>query len=110
MGSFGVASSLMAELRDICKGLLLTWAKGFQKILLKFDSTTAIHLLNHRINEWHLLAPLVEDWRLLLERAWWIIPRHVLRDGNQVVDRLANLSGTLLSQELLILESPPSTA
>ncbi|KAK9124031.1 hypothetical protein Sjap_013633 [Stephania japonica] len=48
----------------------------------------------------YFLTQVLEDYYELLERGWWIWFQHVIREGNMMVDNLANLGVVNLSRPM----------
>lgn len=79
-----------AELWAIIHGLRLAKEKGFSNIQIEFDSLTAINFINGGCLACHLCRPLVNEINKLLHDVDRAQVSHVIREANQVADRLAN--------------------
>ncbi|KAJ1418140.1 Ribonuclease H domain [Sesbania bispinosa] len=104
--NLGRSNVLLAELRGIETTLRIAWEKGYQQIWVESDSLTAINLINHGNSETHLYAHVLRHINLWKQKDWRVIFSHTFREGNQVVDCLANLSHSR-NLGLHMLSEPP---
>ena len=105
--SVGSSSVLMVELWGLLTGLSLAWNHGFHNLILECDSTLAIHLVTKGCNSHHPYSHMVEKILELLNQDWNVRVFHLVKEGNRIVDQLANL-GHSKSIGLHVLDSPPS--
>ncbi|XP_019415559.1 PREDICTED: uncharacterized protein LOC109327034 [Lupinus angustifolius] len=91
--TFGIGSSILAELLTIEFGLKLVWNLGYRNVILESDCLEAIHFISGRVQV-HLdrLAGIILSISDLLERNWEVRTYHIFRKGNSVADFLAKLS------------------
>jgi ribonuclease HI len=108
VGSIGHSTNNTTELWGLIKGLQLATKNNFAKIIVEGDSQIIIGLLRRIINGANpdRISP---SWRLshglkiiadLVQPNQAIIPTHVRRKANQVVDELANLGTNWSGPEL----------
>ncbi|KAG4951296.1 hypothetical protein JHK85_045163 [Glycine max] len=94
-GYCGVTTVTNAELQAIYNGLSIAWLEGIRNIICKFDSMCMCL-------EAHSGAKI----KGLIQMDWHVCFQHTLREGNQVVDWLAN-KGSRQDSQLLVLETFP---
>ncbi|CAI0429938.1 unnamed protein product [Linum tenue] len=93
--NMGKCSITAAELKGAIVGLQLAWERGFRKVQLKLDSTTAIAIIRDRSDDDHRHGILAKHVNHLLDRDWDVSISHVYREGNRTADFLANLGHSL---------------
>ena len=108
--NIGICSSVTAELWAIYEGLLLTWDKGFRKVVLESDSRVAVGFItgdNVRVDKNYNLIMQIKN---MVSREWEVEILHVYREANCVADWLANfgLTRELLDRGADIITDPPS--
>ncbi|KAK8643683.1 hypothetical protein V6N13_012966 [Hibiscus sabdariffa] len=84
-----------------------TSSRGFRKVLIESDCLEVIRILQQTspsLSSTGLVASILR----LIEYDWELVIRHVLREGNALVDRLSKW-GRIHSPETVILVHPPST-
>ncbi|KAJ8900280.1 hypothetical protein K2173_024920 [Erythroxylum novogranatense] len=91
-GSIGNATNMVAELSAIFFGLISAWERGHKCIVLCSDSQEAIHLVRDGHFVVYPHANLLGDILAMLHWDWHVKIIHCLREGNQVVNRLAKMS------------------
>lgn len=95
----------MTELLALCNGLSLAWDKRFKKLIVKMDSFKSIRLVL-RYDYGNLrLANVVLQCQRLLHSNWKVKLQYVWWEGNQVVDKLANLA-VADNEDVSILTTP----
>lgn len=102
----GKTNNFNAELWGIRDGLCLAIRMGFSSIMLESDSEAAVYVLTKEIDSMSVESTLIADCKLLMRRFQNIRLTHVLREGNQYADFLANL-GQTSPWGTSILDSPP---
>nr|BAE79385.1 unnamed protein product [Ipomoea batatas] len=104
--NIGTANSFLAELWGLREGLLLAKNRGFTKLIAETDSEAVVQVLRKDGPVTPDASILVKDCKLLLDHFQEIKVTHILREGNQCADFLANL-GQSSSWGTTILERPP---
>ncbi|CAI0418689.1 unnamed protein product [Linum tenue] len=89
--NLGRCSITAAELKGAVEGLKIAWNRGYRKVHLKMDSTTAIEIIRNRENEDHRHGSIASQFRQLLNLEWEVKIDHVYREANFAADYLANL-------------------
>ncbi|CAI0429574.1 unnamed protein product [Linum tenue] len=92
--NLGGGSITNAELAGIAQGLQLAWERGYRKVAVQTDSSTAISLI-HSAETAHPHYTLVAYIRRLMEREWEVSLSHVFRESNFVADHLASVGHSL---------------
>ncbi|KAJ1375953.1 Ribonuclease H domain [Sesbania bispinosa] len=87
-------------------GTWIAWDRKYMRIKCYTDSTHAIDLISKQDITYHPLASVISDIRDLLSRGWSVSITHLLREGNEVVDRLAKKGAASGDPNLHILEIP----
>ena len=82
---------LEAELWGVLHGLRTAWDAGWRKVIMEFDSTSAVKLLKSNINKGHPLENSVRRIKDILNREWQLFIRHILWEGNEAADCCAAL-------------------
>ncbi|CAI0378945.1 unnamed protein product [Linum tenue] len=85
----------------------MAWEKGYRKVLLQLDSTTAINILSSHDHTEHRYRNLVLQFQGLIQRNWEVRISHIYREGNKVADFLAN-TGHSVSIGYHVFESSDS--
>ncbi|CAL1413103.1 unnamed protein product [Linum trigynum] len=88
--NLGHCSITAAELKGAAEGLRLAWDRGFRKVELKIDSTTAIAVMKNCKDDSHRHGLLAQQVRVLLDRNWRVRISHVYRECNFAADYLAS--------------------
>jgi len=83
-------SSLEAELWGIFRGLELVQSQSMEALEVDSDSTTAITMINEGDSAHSPHAVLIQECKALMANTGCTL-RHILREGNKVADKLANL-------------------
>ncbi|CAN1728919.1 Putative ribonuclease H protein At1g65750 [Linum perenne] len=86
----GSCSVTRAELHGAVLGLELAWSKGCRLVEVQLDSRAVISLLLQTDEPLHQHALEVLAFQDLCRRDWIVRLRHTYREGNKVVDFLAN--------------------
>ena len=96
----------MDEVKAIDIRIKLLVARGFVDVLVEFDSSFVINIIQNRRMSKHACAQLVQSIHHLagnsIVRSW----AHVLREANQVADFFANYG--LSPNDLLVFDSLPT--
>ncbi|KAL6224666.1 hypothetical protein ACLB2K_003521 [Fragaria x ananassa] len=89
-GSMGIATALEAELQAIIHAVSMASRKGWRSLWIECDSAIAIHFLanNKGSVPWRLRADWINCCSIL--SSMQVRFSHILREGNQVADCLAN--------------------
>ncbi|CAL5369468.1 unnamed protein product [Camellia sinensis] len=104
-GKLGHCTSLEAEIWGIYKGLTILFQKGTKDVVIESDSKEAINQLLHGPNQNSPHKALIKDAKFLLKRCSCSLV-YTLREGNRVVDQLANM-GVAQIEHVVFLEDPP---
>ncbi|XP_028112975.1 uncharacterized protein LOC114311106 [Camellia sinensis] len=104
-GNLGHCTCLEAEIWAIYRGLTILFQKGLTNVVIETDSEQAMLQIQQGPNPNSPLKALIEDAKFLLQRCHCSI-LHTLREGNKVVDILADL-GVAQAEHVKILEDPP---
>ncbi|CAI0468084.1 unnamed protein product [Linum tenue] len=83
----------------------MAWEKGYRKVLLQLDSTTAINIITSHEQTEDRYHNLIQQLQGLIHRNWEVRISHIYREGNKVVDFLAN-KGHSVSIGYHVVESP----
>lgn len=92
--------------REAVPRLELCLAHGWRVVECFSDSLEAVSLVSSGPSERHTLAPLIWDIKGLLERRWYVVLRHTLREGNACADFLAKMEARH-EDPLHTVNSPP---
>ncbi|KAL0289915.1 UNVERIFIED_CONTAM: putative ribonuclease H protein [Sesamum radiatum] len=85
----GNATNTQAELSAIHRGLQICFSRGLHKIWIETDATTIIKLISApQRGAWNLQATLQNIRKILSQMEHKL--SHIVREGNQVADFLAN--------------------
>ncbi|KAL5776805.1 hypothetical protein ACOSP7_009731 [Xanthoceras sorbifolium] len=87
----GCGSVLTAEVWGILEGLKMARAAGCRKVFVESDSAVAVRLINGDSNLDHPYFNLIQGCKDLISEDWCCSVSHVYREGNSLVDGLANL-------------------
>ncbi|GAV81533.1 RVT_3 domain-containing protein [Cephalotus follicularis] len=90
--NIGICSSIQVKLWGIQTGLQLYWQRQFSNMIVETDSLLEIHLINEAFTIRHHLCVLIDDYHSLLNQNWDCSLKHILREGNQCANFMANLS------------------
>ena len=101
---------MTAELWAIYVELLLTWEKGFKKVVLESNSKVVVGIINGDIVRVDKNYNLVMQIKTMLGRDWEVKTFHVYREDNCVADWLANfgLTRDLLDRGSDVITDPPA--
>ena len=92
---------MLAELWGVLRGLEMAWEAGWRHVVVESDCQSVIALLSKQGNTARK-SYLVSQIRAMTRRKWVIRYNHVLREGNQCADWLANFT-------LMHVKSPDKT-
>jgi ribonuclease HI len=79
---------------------------GYSKVVIEGDSLEVINALSHSTDYWGRYRHLVDDAKLLLNRACQWKATHVKRTGNEVAHRLAKYALTCNEELIWHFECP----
>ncbi|XP_019163505.1 PREDICTED: uncharacterized protein LOC109159849 [Ipomoea nil] len=102
----GVTNSFIAELWGIREGLRLAKNRGYDKLIAETDSLSTTQVLHNSSGNTPEADTLIADCKTLMQSFLVFELKHVLREGNQCADYLANL-GQGASWGTTILDQPP---
>ncbi|CAI0468391.1 unnamed protein product [Linum tenue] len=88
--NFGVCSITSAELKGAAEGLRLAYNKGYKKVQLNLDSSTAVAIIKNHKDENHRHGIFANQFNFLLNLDWDVKVEHVYREANFAADFLAN--------------------
>ncbi|CAL5327343.1 unnamed protein product [Camellia sinensis] len=104
-GKIGHCTGLEVEIWAIYKGFTILFQKDTTYVVIESDSEHAITQLLQGPNPNSPYKALIKDAKFLLRRCSCSLV-HTLREGNKVVDQLANL-GVAQTEHVVVLENPP---
>ncbi|CAL5407188.1 unnamed protein product [Camellia sinensis] len=104
-GHLESATSEEAELWGIYRGLTIILEKSMRDVLFEADVEQVVIHINSATPSNYPYRALLEDIKFLMHRCNCEV-RHILREGNQCADRLANI-GVSLGDNLVVLDNPP---
>ncbi|CAL1407399.1 unnamed protein product [Linum trigynum] len=93
--NLGNCSITAAELKGAVAGLQMAWDKGYRKVHLNLDSSTAMSIIRNCSDDDHRHGLLVQHVCNVLNRDWDVVISHVYREGNRAADYLASLGHSL---------------
>lgn len=96
----------MAELWCFREGLRIAKSRGFNLVIAESDSESLVQVLTSGIRMETYDSTLISDCKSLMQAFQVIKIMHVLREGNQCADFLANL-GQNTTWGTTILDHPP---
>ena len=91
VANLGICPITVAEIWAVYYSLYLAWQKGFRRILLESDSSSALSLIQKDSIDRHPFASIVKHVRDLLSRDWEVHILHIFCEGNRAADFLANI-------------------
>ncbi|KAL5840215.1 hypothetical protein ACOSQ4_012823 [Xanthoceras sorbifolium] len=103
----GVGSALCAELWAILEGLKLAWSLGCRRVIVETNSMEAVECFNPSVMDNHPLWNIIHTCRRLIKRDWLCHITHVFREGNNVVNGLAQM-GQVIEENYGGFSSPPA--
>lgn len=86
----GFCSVIHAELWSILIGVWIAWSRGYKTFFMGSYSQVAIHLLQNRCSTHHTSSSIVQNIKEVIQNGGNINWSHILREANQVTNRLAN--------------------
>ena len=96
---------LTSELLTFLHGIRVAWSRGFKVLIVESDSKIPITLLTKGCSTTHSCFNLVQSIKHFILNGDVFSWTHSLREGNQVVDSVAN-HGLTLNGQLRIFYSP----
>lgn len=97
---------LSCGLWGVIHGLEVAWDRGFRRVHVEVDSKTTLQLIEKGVSAVHPLSSLVILCQGFMVRDWVVRFSHIFREGNKVVDSLANFAFSL-ELGLHCLDNPP---
>ncbi|CAI0456412.1 unnamed protein product [Linum tenue] len=88
--NLGTCSITSAELKGAVTGLRIAWERGYRRVHLNLDSTTAISIIKNHSETDHSHGIIAKEFEFLLNLDWEVIVSHVYREANFAADFLAN--------------------
>lgn len=101
--NIGCCSIINAEMWGVLDGLHLAWNLGIEKLVLEMDSIEAIQLIQTNSTEQHH-SVVLRAIKGLLQLDWIIQIKHEFRDGNKVVDGLAQMASSRPLSKLIYMQ------
>ena len=102
----GKINSFMAEAWALRDGLVLCNQMKVSKVIVESDAKAVVDALNNRGSHNSAFSPLFNDCRQLASNIPQVVFRHIYREANSCVDRLANLR-RLQQLDFVLHSSPP---
>ncbi|PKI49193.1 hypothetical protein CRG98_030411 [Punica granatum] len=93
--NIGIATSVLAELWVVKRGIKVSWEIGARMLVFETESELVANLLRSSSEQVDRNAAIVSDIRSLLNRNWSIMIEHTYRECNICVYWLANHALTL---------------
>ncbi|CAI0378960.1 unnamed protein product [Linum tenue] len=87
--NLGKCSITSAELKGAVTGLRLAWDKGYRRVHLNLDSTTAVGIIMNNAEDDHRHGIIAKEFNYLLSLDWDVRVSHVYREANFAADFLA---------------------
>lgn len=106
LSNIGNTNSFIAELWGFREGLIIAKSHGFDKVVAETDSEALKHVMEAGGEQSMATNTLISDCRALMRDFRSIKITHILREGNQSADFLANL-GQNSDWGTTILDDPP---
>ncbi|GKV27995.1 hypothetical protein SLEP1_g37098 [Rubroshorea leprosula] len=91
--NIGHTTSIAAKLWAIRDGLKLVVSRGYNRLILETDSRIALTLLHAENCNFHSLAVLISDCRVLLRQLPDVQTTHIYREANSIDCRLLSQNG-----------------
>lgn len=104
--NFCWCTNMAAELFGARQGLQLAWEKGFRRVVLELDASTAIQRIEDPVDLNHHYGSLISDCKELMSRDWDCRLSHTLREGNACASFFSKAAAND-AYGLRVLESPP---
>ncbi|GMP33309.1 hypothetical protein CsSME_00006691 [Camellia sinensis var. sinensis] len=95
-----------AGLWGIYRGLTIILEKSMHDVLIETDAATVVLNINNPTTSNYPYRALLEDIKFLMHRCNCVVS-HILREGNQCANDLANI-GVHHRENLVVLEDPPN--
>ncbi|XP_019158195.1 PREDICTED: uncharacterized protein LOC109154910 [Ipomoea nil] len=86
----GATDSFSAELWGLREGLRLCLSEGIEKIWVEMDSATVVAIMNNGTCKGETVVALIKDCFDLINKFNTVRISHIMREGNQCADWLAN--------------------
>ncbi|KAK3198459.1 hypothetical protein Dsin_021874 [Dipteronia sinensis] len=102
----GIGSVLEAELCGMFESLLMSWNSGFRRVIIEYDSLSAVQLHYNEISSNHPLFSLIVSCKSRVATDWNCVVKHVYREGNLLADGVARI-GHSMDIGLVYFEAPP---
>ena len=107
MKKFGNVSSNTAELWALKEGLLIAKHLGIDNLCVDLDATFFVYLIINPTVVNLNLEPLLFDCRNLTKSFLNCLVKHVYRETNSYIDRLAKMTADLYTDHLFLYNPPP---
>ena len=104
--SFGITSSIQAELRALKDGLVMALELNVLYLVVEMDSLVAVDLVSSNKATNVFLSPVVDDCRFLLNRFEQVSVIHIYREANSCADALAKAGGDQVL-DFITFNAPP---
>uniref|UniRef100_A0A2N9H633 CCHC-type domain-containing protein n=1 Tax=Fagus sylvatica TaxID=28930 RepID=A0A2N9H633_FAGSY len=104
--SFGITSSIQAELRALKDGLVMALELNVLYLAVEMDSLVAVDLVSSNKATNVFLSPVVDDCRFLLNRFEQVSVIHIYREANSCADALAKAGGDQ-ALDFITFNAPP---
>ncbi|CAL1413655.1 unnamed protein product [Linum trigynum] len=88
--NLGIFTITRAEIKAAIRGLQMAWRKGYRKVHIQLDSTTAVNILSSQNQTDHRYFNLVQQFKGLVQQNWEVKISHTYRECNKAADFLAN--------------------
>ncbi|XP_031101801.1 uncharacterized protein LOC116005700 [Ipomoea triloba] len=89
--NIGHTSSFGAEVWGLREGLIVAIQRGFTHVIAESDSEALVSVIDNNSDDGKLDSTLIADYKALIRHFQEFRLQHILREGNQCADFLANL-------------------
>ena len=81
---------------------------GISHLILELDSSSAVSLIKHLIDNRYPYSSLILKIKLLLDQSWDVKVKHIYREANRAADFIASMGHNLAFGLLVYCSSPYS--